>query len=62
VTAPADAGQALEREAEGLYFGGDYQAAAVRFEQAYAAYRRAGRPGDAGRIARTLGWISGAGC
>ena len=59
MTAPADAGQALEREAEGLYFGGDYQAAAVRFEQAYAAYRRAGRPGDAGRIARTLGWISG---
>ena len=59
MTGSPDVGQALEREAEGLYFRGEYEAAAARFEQAYAAYRREGRPGDAGRAARTLGWISG---
>jgi tetratricopeptide (TPR) repeat protein len=56
---PAGDGEVLERAAEGLYFDGDYAAAAARYEQAYAAYRRAGRLADAGRAARTLGWISG---
>jgi DNA-binding NarL/FixJ family response regulator len=55
----SESGEALEREAEGLYFGGDYAGAAGRLERAYAAYRREGRPGDAGRAARQLGWISG---
>jgi DNA-binding NarL/FixJ family response regulator len=52
-------GEVLEREAEALYFRGEYAAAGEQFERAYAAYRREGRPGDAGRAARTLGWISG---
>jgi DNA-binding NarL/FixJ family response regulator len=59
VTASADGGEALEHEARGLYARAEYEAAADRFERAYTAYRRAGRPADAGRTARTLGWISG---
>ena len=51
--------EAFEREAEALYFRAEYAGAAGRFERAYAAYRREGRPGDAGRAARALGWISG---
>jgi DNA-binding NarL/FixJ family response regulator len=52
-------GEALQREGEALYCRGEYEAAAAQFEQAYAAYRREGRPADAGRVARTIGWISG---
>jgi DNA-binding NarL/FixJ family response regulator len=52
-------GEVLEREAEGLYHRAEYVAAAGRLERAYAAYRREGRAADAGRAARTLGWISG---
>jgi DNA-binding NarL/FixJ family response regulator len=59
VTAPPGEGEVLERTAEDLYFQGDYATAAARYEQAYAAYRREDRPADAGRAARTLGWISG---
>jgi hypothetical protein len=45
VTAPP--GEALERAAEACYFEGDYAAAAARYEQAYAAYRRDGQVGAA---------------
>jgi DNA-binding CsgD family transcriptional regulator len=58
VSAPAD-GEALERLAEGRYVDGNYPAAAAGYERAYAAYRKQGRPADAGRAARTLGWING---
>ena len=59
MTAPPGEGEVLERAAEGLYFDGDYAAAAARYEKAYAAYRRAGRLAEASRAARMLGWISG---
>ena len=59
MTASPEVGEALEREAEGLYFRGEYEAAAGRFERAYAAYRRADRAAAAGRVARMLAWISG---
>jgi hypothetical protein len=60
VTAPPSGeAEVLERAAEALYYQAEYAAAAARYEQAYAAYRREGRAAAAGRAARTLGWITG---
>jgi DNA-binding CsgD family transcriptional regulator len=57
--AGAESGRALEGLAESMYLDREYGDAAVRYEQAYVAYRREGAVAAAGRAARTVGWIAG---
>src|SRR5688500_8901154 len=54
-----ESGEALEGLAEALYLEREYAASAVRYERAYAAYRRDGQRMAAGRAARAVAWITG---
>ena len=54
-----DPGNELEDLAEALYLECEYSAAALQYERAYAAHRRAGAEMAAGRAARAAAWITG---
>jgi tetratricopeptide (TPR) repeat protein len=51
--------EVLEGLAQALYLEGEYSAAAAHYERLYVAYRRGRDPIAAGRVAVTLGWITG---
>jgi DNA-binding NarL/FixJ family response regulator len=57
--AEGESGEVLEGLAEALYLEREYEAAAARYERAYAAYRRERNPTAAGRAALTSSWITG---
>jgi len=54
-----ETGEALEGLAKALYLEREYEAAAARYERAYAAYRRERNAAAAGRAALTSSWITG---
>ena len=54
-----ESGEALEGLAEALYLEREYAASAVRYERAYATYRRDRQRMAAGRAARAVAWITG---
>jgi DNA-binding CsgD family transcriptional regulator len=58
--ATVPSGEALEALGEALYLECEYVAAAEHYERAYTAYRKAKDVAGAGRVARTLSWITGA--
>jgi DNA-binding CsgD family transcriptional regulator/Tfp pilus assembly protein PilF len=57
--AEGESGAALEGLGEALYLEHDYAAAAAAYERAYSAYRAERQSSAAGRVARTLGWVTG---
>jgi DNA-binding NarL/FixJ family response regulator len=57
--AEGESGEVLEGLAEALYLEREYEAAAARYERAYAAYRRERNPTAAGRAALTSSWVTG---
>jgi DNA-binding CsgD family transcriptional regulator len=57
--AEVESGEALEGLAKALYLEREYEAAAARYERAYAAYRRERNAAAAGRAALTSSWITG---
>jgi hypothetical protein len=57
--AEGGSGAALEGLGEALYLEHLYVAAAATYERAYAAYRAERQSLAAGRVARTLAWVTG---